>query len=60
MLSQYVHPKAHFWIFSEKKTLKMHQFFLLDACGSVPNVRTYFLLSQRMYMIPIGTIVRHA
>ncbi len=53
-------PKGTFWIFSEKKDPKNTPICHLDTCGSVPNVRTYFLLSLRMYMTPIGTIVRHA
>ena len=48
-----------YWNLSTRP-LKIHLFFHLDACGTVPNVRTYFWLSQRMYMIPIGTIMRHA
>ncbi len=49
-----------FRFFLKIRTPKIHIFFYLDACGSVPNVRIYFLLSQRMFMIPIGTILRHA
>ena len=52
------HPNV--FQYAEQKDPKMHLFFHLDACWSVPNVRTYFLLSQRMYMIPICTILRHA
>ena len=51
-------PRAAFLDFFWKNTLK-YTYFHFDACGDVPNVRTYILFSQKMYLLPICTILIH-